>query len=839
MIRSHCLLPAGWLIASALATAAAPTIPATTTLEPATLASVQPLQAPTALTIDNDGRILVAENPAAKGSAAAKVTELAWFLDDLAATQPAQRLALLEKWRGQIPAVFLPSVTPQIRRFAAPDAAGVFQQATVIPAGSRSPAGGPGGGLFAHEQAIYLGCPPEIQLLREPFSSNPAKPASLVTGCGIRLSCSAHGLSGFTLGPDGRLYGTIGDYGLNFTTVTGRNHALPNQGCAFRLELDGSGFEILHSGLRQPCGVAFDAAGNPFTVDAGAGHGDAARIVYLVDGGDSGWRMEYQALLDFHAQLGFTEAPPTAWLDERLWEPSHALQPAYITPPAGLLTTLPSGLISHPGTGFLETEAGRLLVADRTPEAAKSGIWSFAMTPIGAGLKLTDARQLIAGLTVADMEFTWDGKLAIAATDPGRLLTLRTKEQPWRAEAATETAKLVREDLDQRDPTNLLGLLQHPDFRIRLRAQFALSRKPDALDHFATAIASTEPTVRLHGIWGLGILARRGIGVPLTAAADFVDLPDQRLRLNAARHLISLFKHQDAEVRAQAVRMLGEGPTQFIKPPDPSNPQAGGKTEVQISAEELPLAALLVDAAPRVRYFAAIAIGRLKATGFYGPVCTFLAANNNQDPYLRQAGCFALQHLVTSPLMLAGLERHPAAAVRLAAAVALRRMQVPEAATFINDPDPQVADEAIRAVTDLGLDEVRLPVAMLLDTVTARQWQPFMLRRLIHNAFRLGTAENAARLLKLVDEPTVPSPLQLEILRLFRVWVEPPPVDQLTGQWRPLAKRDLAEIKPLLTAALPRWCQRGGPLRSAALELNTFYQLKLPIPAATPATKPE
>lgn len=829
MIRSHFPLPAGLLFASALAAAVEPTIPPNTRLGPATPATVAPLQAPTALAIDDRGRILVAENPPAKTPATAPAADVAWYLDDLAATLPAHRRALLEKWQGKIPAAFLTQTTPLLRRFADLDGDGSFDQVTTCVTGVTAPSAGTAGGLGAHDGAIYLGRPPEIRLLGEPESGTPAAPKALVTGFGIRVSCSAHGLSGFTPGSDGRLYGTIGDSGLSVTNAVGSSLQLPNQGCAFRFDPDGSGFEIFHTGLRQPSGVAFDAAGNAFTVDAGAGHCDAARIVYLVDGGDSGWRMEYQALLDFYQQLGLTERPPVAWLAENLWQLAAAEQPAYITPPAGFLTTQPSGLTSHPGTGLLESEAGRFLVCDRHVNPAKSGIRSFAMTAVGAGMKLADSRDLVTGLTAAAVAYSWDGKLIVADAGTNRLLTLSADPQPWHAEAAAEAAKIAAENLDQRGAAELLPLLKHPDFRIRLRAQFALTRKPDALARFATAIASADPIERRHGIWGLGILARRGCGVPV-ATADFADLPNFRLRIDASKQLVGLLKHQDAEVRAEAVRALGEALNQFVKPPDPSKPQRGSQLETFIKAEELPLAALLFDPAPRVRYFAAITIGKLKATGFYSAVCNFLAAANNQEPYLRHAGSYALQHLVSSPLMLAGLERHPAAAVRLGAAVALRRMRVLEAATFINDPDPRIADEAIRAVTDLSLDEVRLGIGFLLDNLTARQWQPFMLRRLVHNAFRLGGADNAARMLKLVGDPTVPAPVQQEVLRLLRVWSEPPPVDQLTGQWRPLAKRDPVEIKPLLTAELPRLFKLGGTTRTAALELNTFYQLKLPPP---------
>jgi quinoprotein glucose dehydrogenase len=260
-----------------------------------------------------------------------------------------------------------------------------------------------------------------------------------------------------------------------------------------------------------------------------------------------------------------------------------------------------------------------------------------------------------------------------------------------------------------------------------------------------------------------------------------------------------------------------------------------------MGANELPLGALLADPSPRVRYFAALAVGRLHATGFYGAICSLLAANDNRDPYLRHAGAYALRHLASNPLMLTGLERHPSAAVRLGAAIALRRTGTADAAAFINDPDPMVADESIRAVTDLDLPEARTVVAILLDDPAARQWPPFVLRRVAVNAYRAGGAENAGRLLRLVGLKDVPESLQLEVLALLKDWTAPSPVNRLTGCWSPLPGRDAAEVKPALGAALPRLLALPEPLRAAVLVLAETYQLLPPgaAPGALPGGKPE
>ena len=118
----------------------------------------------------------------------------------------------------------------------------------------------------------------------------------MAEGFGVRVSLSGHDLNGFTLGPDGRIYGTMGDRGFSLVTKEGVAYDYPNQGAVFRFEPDGSGFEIFHTGLRNPKEIAFDALGNAFTVDNNSDQGDAARVVYLVEGGDSGWEMEHQAM---------------------------------------------------------------------------------------------------------------------------------------------------------------------------------------------------------------------------------------------------------------------------------------------------------------------------------------------------------------------------------------------------------------------------------------------------------------------------------------------------------------------------------------------------------------
>ncbi len=773
----------------------------------------QKLTSPTAITFDEQGRIYVSETHRFRAGVEDDRDHLYWYLDDLAAKKTSDRPALHEKWKSKVSLEKLTAKSEVIRRLADTDGDGKIDESKVFAGDFNDLLDGTAAGVFFYEGSLYFACIPKIYMLRDTNGDGTADERKVVEeGFGVRISLSGHDLNGFTLGPDGRLYGTVGDRGLSLTTKEGVAYHYPNEGAAFRFEPDGTGFEIFHTGLRNPKEIAFDALGNAFSVDNNSDQGDAARVVYLVDGGDTGWQMEHQAMHTFHRQIGLKDHPPSRWMDEKMWELENPVQPAFMLPPSAHLTSGPSGLTANPGAGFLESEASRFLICDYRGGSANSGVWSFEMKPKGAGMEMSDSRQFAWGIAATDVEYSWDGKVYISdfmggweTHEDGRLLSLDAGEKTWLAEDAASAAKLMKAGFEQRSSAELANLLKHPDARIRLRAQLALTRKNDAFKRFSDAAESSNFIVRIHGIWGLGILSRRGSS-PLPAV-EFASIPLAKNYVEAETKLISLLKDKNPEIRAQALRALGD---------------------VKNDTIPVPLGPLLADESARVRFFAAILAGKRKLIGYYGPICELLQQNDNRDVYLRHAGIYALQHMAANPAILTALVSHPSAAVRLAATVALRRMKSAAISAFINDPDPKVADEAIRAICDNDLIPQRARVATLLDDLSRRAWTSFMLRRLVHNSFRIGTAENAARVLKLAADPQLPEIVRQEAFRLLAVWTEPSPVDQLTGHWRPLEKRDPETLRPALIAALPGLLKQQGFALTAALGLVGHYQLTIP-----------
>lgn len=776
----------------------------------------QGVMSPTALAFGEKGEIYVTETPRFRHGVPDNRDHLYWYLDDISSRTVEDRRKMHEKWKdkdAKSSIKFLTEVSDRVRVLSKPGADGKSATGSVFAAGFDNLVDGPAAGVFAYEGTVFVACIPKIWALRDKNgdgkADQPDEREAMFDGFGVRVSFSGHDLNGFALGPDGRIYGTLGDRGLNLTTKEGKKYEYPDQGCVFRFDPDGTNFEIIHTGLRNPKEIAFDEFGNAISVDNNSDQGDQARIVYIMEGADSGWEMGHQALHSHHRQIGMDERPPNRWMDEQMWAPLNDAQPAYILPPVANLTSGPSGLTYHPGAGFMEEEAGRFLICDYRGGAANSGIWSFKVEPEGGGMKLADSRQMNWGAAVTDVEYSWDGKLVVTdfiggwtAHEDGRVYALEA-EKPWRAEAAAEAAELIAEGFEKRTSQALERLLSHPDMRVRLRAQLALTRKSDGMEVLGKAAKEGKDTLtRLHGIWGLGVMARRGAAVLPGASEGFASMPGRQVRENARQLLVPLTSDKDAEVRAQAVKVLGES---------------------GLPGDTLPFPRLLADESLRVRAFAAIAAARTGSRGAMSLIWKML--EKNEDPYIRHAGSYALS-LISEPRQLAALNQHADPAVRLAGVIALRRLKDPMIAAFLQDTDRKVATEALRGIHDAGIEEARPLVAALLDAppegLTAMGW-----RRLLHSAFRLGDDDNLRRVGAVVFAEKAPEPARAEALRLIGLWTKPPLVDQSLGHVAPLPERDAVKVRGVLNPAVGELLKLSGKLAEPALALVIQYKLDL------------
>ena len=265
---------------------------------------------PVAFCFDERGRVYVAETFRQSKGVEDNRSHMNWLIDDLAARTVADRIEFFKKYlKDDIHQYEIEH--DRIRRLEDLDGDGQADVATVFADGFNAIEEGTGAGVLAFNGRVFYTCIPRLWSLKETTGDGVAdERTALFDGFGVRVAFRGHDLHGLIIGPDGRLYFSIGDRGYNVELPDKTRLVQPDQGAVFRCELDGSNLEVFCTGLRNPQELAFDEYGNLFTGDNDSDQGDRERWEYVVEGGDYGWRVGYQ-----HAPLG--NAGP--WNMERLW----------------------------------------------------------------------------------------------------------------------------------------------------------------------------------------------------------------------------------------------------------------------------------------------------------------------------------------------------------------------------------------------------------------------------------------------------------------------------------------------------------------------------------------
>jgi quinoprotein glucose dehydrogenase len=786
----------------------------------ASLWAAEPLLAnPVAFSFDEKGRCFVAETYRLHHGVTDNRDHMDWLDEDLACRTVADRVAMYKRhlndkfseWEREHDIV---------RLIEDSKGTGQADKSTVFADGFHTAAEGLGAGVLARYESVYYTCIPDLWLLRDTKGTGKAdERKSLASGFGVHVAFLGHDLHGLTMGPDGRLYFSVGDRGLNVVLHDGQRLFNPDSGAVLRCEPDGSKLEIVHIGLRNPQELAFDDYGNLFTVDNNSDSGDQARLVYVVEGGDSGWRTGYQ--------YGSTLGDRGPWNAEKLWHLQHEGQPAYIVPPLAHIADGPSGLCFNPGvTGLPEKYNGHFFLCDFRGAGGQSGVRAFQVKPKGAAFELVNRQEFIWGVLATDCDFGPDGGFYVSdwvngweCTGTGRIYKFGDPER-LKSAAVLEVKKLLAEGFAQRPIPELVKLLGHADRRVRLEAQFALAAQgKEAVGPLAdVAKTGTNRWSRLHAIWGLRQVLRQ---VPRLEGEKLVDVALLR----------RLLADSDEQVRVQTLVLLG----------DPSRPPADpGLIYPHLKAPEAAVrrAALLALRWP----------GR-RTDGFEKlddrPVLELIRAEADSDPYLRQAAVSALLQTVLSlDLPFGGrpaVAGDASAAVRRTMILALRQLvegrgvslAVPVDlipglfAEFLNDPEPTVAAEAARAVHDLP---VPAAVPRLAALATRPGLSDAIALRALNANFRLGKPENATAVAAYAARPDAPEWLRVEAVRMLADWAKPPRRDRVTG-----LTQNLPERAPEIAITALRANLRGiiaGPdkIREAVVPVATRFGLQEIIP---------
>jgi quinoprotein glucose dehydrogenase len=714
---------------------------------------------PVAFTFDEKGRAYVVETHRLGNCTYDIRGHMAWADDDLACRTVADREAMHRKYMGDKYEKLTDS--ERVRFLEDRDGDGRVDHAVTFAEGFGTPATGLAAGVLARGSDVWFACIPDLWKFKN-VDGKGSEQTLLHTGYGVRINFIGHDLHGLRFGPDGKLYFTIGDRGVHIEKDGKVLIDNPDSGCVMRCKPDGSGLEVFATGLRNPQKLAFDAYGNLWTGDNNCDAGDAARWTYIMEGGDCGWRVGYQ------------QAPGRGpWMSEKLWGMDVGKTAPSEVPPVAHIGHGPAGTCFNGGIGLPEAYKDHFFLTD-----FPGSVLSFAVKEKGAGFEAVDLKTFVGDVWPTDVEIGTDG--AVYFSDWVNGWGMPNKGRIYRISdptfAASDEVKAAREILAKgmagRTVADLKSLISHPDQRIRSAAQSALVDQK-AAPALLEVLNSGSLLGKLHAIWGLG-------------------------QLRAVETLVSQLSGGEPEIRVQAAKMLGD-------------------------ARHLPafdrLLPLLREPHARLRAAAAMAVGKLGRKEAVGPLFDMLRANADQDAWLRHAGVIALVWIGDVEAIRAKTGDE-SSSVRLAALLALRRLNRGEVAAFLEDRDPAIAFEAVRAISDETI-QAALPAlaAMLGKTLPDKAWT-----RAINAAYRTA---DAAGLVRFAARKDVPDAARSEALKALSEWAHPSGRERLIHVWRPIPDRDASAARDGLSPAIDTLLDEAAdPIREAAAQAAGALEIK-------------
>jgi quinoprotein glucose dehydrogenase len=733
----------------------------------ASLWAAEPMLAnPVAFDFDERGRLFVSETHRYRTSVLDIRDYMGMLELDMAARTIEDRSAIIHKVFGEQAKEF--SIESELVRLVEDtNGDGVADKSSVYADGFNSELDGIASGVLARHGKVYFTNIPSLWLLEGDAGS--VKKNELLRGFGVRFNFTGHDFHGLAIGHDGKLYFSIGDRGTHVKNREGKVIAYPDEGAVFRSNLDGTEMELVHRGLRNPQELVFDEHGNLFTGDNDSDQGDQERLVYIAEGGDSGWRVGYQ-----HAPLG--RGGP--WIKEGLWKPRFEQRPAYLLPPVCNIEDGPSGLTYYPGTGLTPEYQGHFFITHFKGSIARSGIQTYTLKEQGASFLPTSSQQFMGGVLPTDVTFGPDGTLYIAdwvdgwpKSNKGRVYGITpVNVDAAQARASADLAKLLAAGFTQRKDAELVALLSHADRRARLEAQLELAARGDkSIGAFGKVAGNkkADKLARLHAVWGLTQIGRKNPKVAPVLARLLVDA--------------------DNEVRAQAAKGLGD---------------IGAK-----GAQDA-LVKRLVDAAPRVQFFAAQSLGKLGDPASAEPLIALLRANDDKDAYLRFAAAHALAKLDADGA-LAAAAKDPSAAVRLGVLLAYRYSRDSAIAGFLGDADAFIVREAAEAINDAQIDPAMAPLAGKLASAPVND-EALVVRALNAN-YRLGDAPRAQALANYAQNEKATPEMRAEALTQLSLWGKVPQRDRVVGVYRPMQERAGTDAAAALAPAVAKLLGAGNP----------------------------
>ena len=753
---------------------------------------------PTSVTVDEAGNAYVASTTRRKVGDLDIREHMAWIPDDVALTSPAEKLAFFQRELapgkmktsrgglkdhnkdGSIDWKDLTFHKETIYKLTDTDRDGVADKITVFAEGFNSPVSGIAGGVLYFDGWVYVTAIPDVWRLKDNDGDGVADVKELIaTGFGGHIAYAGHDMHGLRLGPDGRIYWTVGDKGANITSKEGRRFSFPHEGCVLRCEPDGTRFEVFAHGIRNTQEIAFDDFGNVIGVDNDADQPkERERLVYLLEGSDSGWRNQHQY-----------QATASRWIRENRWLPNGAPdQPLSILPPIANYSDGPAGFLHEPGHAVDGELRGHFFL-DQFP---KGKMDAFTLEPDKDSFRQTNLRTISTGIMGIGMSWGPDGRAYFADWMGG--YPLDGKGAIWRFEVAPNVDKTSEQILSKpfsvaSPKDELLGWLGHRDQRVRVNASIRLHRLGAWQEMLELALKpDTKRFARIHALWGYGMGVRLGKVDDITPALGLLD-------------------DADSEIRVQALKVLSEAkPSRSLT----------DKVAAQLAQSDM-----------RVRTQAGITLAKL---GGNVPFAAFLrdAENELRLPWLRHGLVSGLAGTQTSTELLSAAQAN-AGAEAVFATLALARQRSPLLAKLLAHTNPEVVVEAARAIhDDEGIASVQEELAQSFGVLNL----PLQAARRALNAnLRRGDESSLKRLLDWALRQPAGTPLRTEALKAILLFDRPPTLDLVDGVAKNYPARPVAQIAAVLRARQDDLLAIQKPdERALALGLLVKYELDIPFP---------
>src|SRR6266852_469082 len=211
---------------------------------------------------------------------------------------------------------------------------------------------------------VYVCHSPDILLFEDKDGDGKADgpPKKLLSGFGG--VDSDHGVHGILIGPDGKLYCSVGDQGVhNLQSSDGKgrkwttNHTDCQGGTIWRCDLDGKNLELIAHNFRNEYEPCVDSFGNIFISDNDDDGNQQTRICYVMPGGNYGY---------------WPRGPgQTHW---------HEEQPGVVPKILRTYFGSPTGICVYEGTLLPKKYQGQLLHCDAGPREVRC----YHLKPNGA-----------------------------------------------------------------------------------------------------------------------------------------------------------------------------------------------------------------------------------------------------------------------------------------------------------------------------------------------------------------------------------------------------------------------------------------------------------------------